>query len=91
PEIKRLGAVAPGGFSFAADPRGYTAIEAEHWAGAQEADGTRWTVIPGMGRTRSGVALMPYTAAAEGAEISAEIIDNVDAAAVYIENDVVAV
>ena len=69
PEVKRLGAVAPGGFSFAADPRGYTAIEAEHWAGAQEADGTRWTVIPGMGRTRSGVALMPYTAAAEGAAL----------------------
>ena len=66
PEVRRIGDVAPGGFSFAADPRGYTAIEAEHWAAAQAPAGTRWTVIPGLGRTRSGVALMPYTLPAEG-------------------------
>jgi len=70
PEVKRLGEVAPGGFSFAADPRGYTAIEAEHWYAAQDAPGARWTVIPFMGRTLSGVALMPYTEAAEGGSLS---------------------
>jgi hypothetical protein len=69
PEVYRIGAVAPGGFSFAADPRGFTAIEAEHYFAAQTADGTRWTVIPDMGRTLSGLALMPYTLPAEGAAL----------------------
>ena len=69
PEVRRIGPVAPGGFSFSADPRGYTAIEAEHYFAAQAAEGTRWTVIPGMGRTLSGVALMPYTEPAEGAAL----------------------
>ena len=69
PEVKRIGAVAPGGFRFAADPRGFTAIEAEHFSTAQPAGDTRWTVIPYMGRTLSGVALMPYTEPAEGAAL----------------------
>jgi len=66
PEVKRVGPVAPGGFSFALDARGYTAIEAEHYFSAQPAPQTRWTVIPDMGRTLSGVALMPYTEGADG-------------------------
>ena len=66
PAVKRIGEVAPGGFSFEADPRGYTAIEAEHFFAATAAEGTAWTVIPDMGRTLSGVALMPYTLPAEG-------------------------
>ena len=66
PEIHRIGETAPGGFSFAADPRGYTAIEAEHYFAAQAAESTRWTVIPDLGRTRSALALMPYTLSAEG-------------------------
>ena len=69
PEVRRIGTVAPGGFSFAADPRGFTAVEAEHFAAAKPVGDTRWTVIPDMGRTRSGVALMPYTLPAEGAEL----------------------
>ena len=69
PEVRRIGAAEPGGFRFEADPRGYTAIEAEHYFAAQAADGTRWTVIPDMGRTLSGVALMPYTEPAAGAAL----------------------
>ncbi|MCR4823914.1 MAG: glycosyl hydrolase 115 family protein [Bacteroidales bacterium] len=70
PQVKRLGPVAPGGFSFPAAPgAGYTAIEAEHYFAAPAAPDTRWTVIPYMGRTLSGVALMPYTAPAEGAAL----------------------
>ena len=69
PEVRRIGPVAPGGFSFAADPRGFTAIEAEHSFAARTAEGTHWTVIPDMGRTLSGVALMPYTQPAEGAAL----------------------
>jgi hypothetical protein len=69
PEVRRIGATEPGGFRFEADPRGYTAIEAEHYFAAQAAEGSRWTVIPDMGRTLSGVALMPYTEPAAGAAL----------------------
>ena len=70
PQIKRIGDAAPGGFSFAADPRGYTAVEAEHWFAAEPAADAAWTVIPDMGRTLSGVALMPYTVATDGGALS---------------------
>jgi hypothetical protein len=70
PEVKRLGEVEAGGFSFAAPPRaGYTAVEAEHYFASEAPEGTEWTVIPYMGRTRSGVALMPYTLPSEGASL----------------------
>ena len=70
PEIKRIEDVTPGGFSFAADPRGYTAIEAEHYFTASPAADAAWTVIPDMGRTLSGVALLPYTVATDGGALS---------------------
>ena len=41
--------------------RGYIAIEAEHYATAVAPAGTAWTVYPDMGRTKSAVALTPYT------------------------------
>jgi hypothetical protein len=69
PEVLRINDDAPGDFSFPADVRGYTAIEAEHWYDASPAEGARWTIIPDMGRTLSGVALMPYTVPTEGGEI----------------------
>ena len=40
---------------------GYVSIEAEHTWNRTDADNAKWTVIPFMGRTRSAVALMPYT------------------------------
>ena len=70
PEVRRIGETAPGGFSFAVDPRGYTAIEAEHWFDATDAADAAWTVIPYMGRTLSGVALMPYTVPSAGGSLT---------------------
>jgi len=70
PEVRRLDDDAPGDFSFPVDPRGYAAIEAEHWYDDEPAAGADWTVIPYMGRTRSGVALMPYTVPAEGGALA---------------------
>ena len=70
PEIHRLSDDEPGDFSFPVDPRGYTAIEAEHWYDAEPAEGAEWTVIPFMGRTRSGVALMPYTVPTDGGALT---------------------
>ena len=70
PEVYRTGDEDPGDFSFPADPRGYIAIEAEHWYDAEPAAGAEWTIIPYMGRTRSGVALMPYTVPTDGGALT---------------------
>jgi len=40
---------------------GYISIEAEHTWQRQDANKAQWTAIPYMGRTLSGIALMPYT------------------------------
>ena len=49
-----------GGYTFEAT-NGFVAMEAEHYYEARNAEGAQWTVIPDMGRTRSAMALMPYT------------------------------
>ena len=50
-----------GGFTFS-HSNGYVSMEAEHYYAANAAEGTQWTVYPYYGRTRSAVALTPYTA-----------------------------
>ena len=86
PRIERVEDAAPGGFSFEADPRGFTAIEAEHWNQASAVPGVEWTVIPRMGRTLSGVALMPYTEPVEGASLTyrVRIPEGVDRVKVHV-------
>ena len=49
---------------------GYISIEAEHTWSRQDASAAKWTVIPYMGRTLSGIALMPYTAATDRASLT---------------------
>ena len=49
-----------GGFTFSPSA-GFIAIEAEHFYSTSSSDGTRWSVYPDYGRTRSAVALTPYT------------------------------
>jgi len=49
-----------GGYTFASST-GYVAMEAEHYYAASAPAGTSWTVYPYYGRTRSAVALTPYT------------------------------
>jgi len=49
-----------GGYTFAVKD-GYVAMEAEHYYSATASEGTEWTVYPYYGRTRSAVALTPYT------------------------------
>ena len=48
---------------------GYVSIEAEHTYSREDASGAKWTVIPYMGRTLSGVALMPYTSPTDKARL----------------------
>ncbi len=58
-----------GGFYFTPSA-GYVSMEAEHYYSAEAAEGTQWTVYPYYGRTRSAVALTPYTAAVGNAALT---------------------
>jgi hypothetical protein len=49
---------------------GYISIEAEHTWNRQDASSAKWTVIPYMGRTLSGIALMPYTEGTDNASLT---------------------
>ncbi|MBR1933904.1 MAG: glycosyl hydrolase 115 family protein [Prevotella sp.] len=60
---------SPKGRTFAPSS-GYIAMEAEHYYEAHAAEGTAWTVYPDYGRTRSAVALTPYTAPVGDASLS---------------------
>ena len=48
------------GYSFSPS-NGYVSMEAEHFYRANASQGTQWSVYPYYGRTRSAVALTPYT------------------------------
>jgi carbon monoxide dehydrogenase subunit G len=60
---------ATGGYVFTPKD-GVVAIEAEHYFQAKNSSEAIWTVIPDMGRTLSGIALMPYSKSIEGASLS---------------------
>ena len=49
---------------------GYISMEAEHTYSREDASGAKWTVVPYMGRTLSGIALMPYTSSTENAKLT---------------------
>lgn len=68
PEVKRLPR-RDGGNVFT-ETNGYVAIEAEHYYQKSNADKAQWTVIPQMGRTLSGLSLMPYTEPVNGASLT---------------------
>ncbi len=68
PDTKRV-AEANGGYTFTAKD-GYVAMEAEHYFETKSSDATNWTIIPDMGRTRSAIALMPYTEPAGDASLT---------------------
>ena len=55
---------------------GYISIEAEHTWNRQDASAAKWTVIPYMGRTLSGIALMPYTVGTDNASLTYRFKDN---------------
>ena len=48
---------------------GYISIEAEHTYDRKDASSAKWTVIPYMGRTLSGISLMPYTSKTDQARL----------------------
>ena len=50
-----------GGYTFETPTVGYVAMEAEHYYSATASEETQWSIYPDYGRTRSAVALTPYT------------------------------
>ena len=58
-----------GGYVFSSS-NGYVAIEAEHYYKAEASEATQWAVYPDYGRTRSAVALTPYTASVGDARLT---------------------
>ena len=61
PQVFRINEKA--GNNLFAEQDGIVAIEAEHFFDRHDGDGLRWTVIPDMGRTLSGISLQPYNVA----------------------------
>lgn len=68
PETMRVESTSPGGCVFT-HKDGVVAMEAEHFYDAIPGQSGSWTVIPDMGRTRSGVTLLPHTSEPDGAEL----------------------
>lgn len=71
PKVNRVESDTKGGYVFAPGANdGCVVIEAEHFYRAvePESDG-RWTVLPYVGRTLSGVSVMPYTDSVAGAKL----------------------
>lgn len=86
PEIHRIdtAAAGDGGYEFAPSD-GCVVMEAEHYQAVNSpAKGNgRWGVLPHVGRTKSGMAVMPYTEPVDGARISYSLevpegVDSVD-------------
>jgi hypothetical protein len=57
-----------GGYIFDEKNR-VVVMEGEHYFQTKNTLKTNWTVIPDLGRTLSGISLMPYTETTKGAEI----------------------
>lgn len=70
PEVRRIDTAkqTAGGYVFE-QKDGVVVMDAEHYHAATPAAGTRWTVIPYMGRGRSALTLMPPTSAVDGAKV----------------------
>ena len=75
PEIKTVpdgspvGSSPVGKYSFTMN-NGFVSMEAEHYYDATPAANAQWTVLPFVGRTLSGMTLMPYTEPVNGASLS---------------------
>jgi len=64
---------------------GYISMEAEHTYSREDAQNATWTVIPYMGRTLSGISLMPYTVPTDQAKLTYQFkADGVKTVKVYV-------
>ena len=58
-----------GGYTFSPSD-GYVAMDAEHYYSLNDSQDAKWTLIPHMGRTRSGISLQPYSADVTGGSVT---------------------
>lgn len=58
-----------GGYTFQPS-NGFISMDAEHFYCLENPSEAKWTIIPYMGRTRSGISLQPYNASVAGSSIS---------------------
>lgn len=74
-----------GGYVFT-EKNGIVSMEAEHFYAQENGNAGEWTTIPYMGRTLSGVAVMPYSVLPDGATMTYKfnLTSDVDAVDVLI-------
>lgn len=74
-----------GGYVFT-EKNGIVSMEAEHFYAQENGNAGEWTTIPYMGRTLSGVAVMPYSLLPDGATMTYKfnLTSDVDAVDVLI-------
>ena len=74
-----------GGYVFT-EKNGIVSMEAEHFYAQENGNAGEWTTIPYMGRTLSGVAVMPYSVLPDGATMTYKfnLTSDVDAVNVLI-------
>lgn len=86
PETFKMGNTDDGGYVHDFSD-GYVAMEAEHFFGCENpSSSAKWTKIPYMGRTLSGMAVMPYTENAEGGslEYRFRLPETVDSVTIHV-------
>lgn len=70
PHLERVGQTdKKGGYIFT-EKNGVVSMEAEHFYAQDNGKAGTWTTIPYLGRTLSGVSLMPYSLLPDGATMS---------------------
>lgn len=70
PHLERVGQTdKKGGYIFT-EKNGIVSMEAEHFYAQDNGKAGTWTTIPYLGRTLSGVSLMPYSLLPDGATMS---------------------
>ena len=75
PELKQVKAAPADGYTFRDAGRlSYLSMDADHYAKALAPEGTAWTAYLDMGRTRSAIALTPYTRPVDGASLAYRIL-----------------
>ena len=58
-----------GGYVFKPSA-GFVAMDAEHYFSVKNPQDAQWTLIPYMGRTRSGISIQPYSANVAGGNVT---------------------
>lgn len=85
PQVKRISPdqARQGGYVFT-EKNGVVVMEAEHYFQAKDSAKSAWTVIPDLGRTLSGLSLMPYTNSVDGAALIYKVKLNTKADSVKV-------